>query len=654
MQDTTGAPGVARFLSVDTVEAPTFAVDGSLLFLADTTGTPQVWCLDRPAAWPERLTPAGERVSTVAASPTRREFVFAADRGGDERDGLFRYDRTSGAIRPLTDDPAAIHQWGGWSPDGDRVAYTANRRDSAAFDVHVQDRTAAPGADRRVFEGSEGWLTVAAWGPDGRRLVLTEPRGSLDVGLSLLDVETGDHRRLDDDQPAVYRDVHFGPEGDHLYLVTDYGADSSYLGSVDLATGKTRRVAGGPTDDEPGAGTSDVETGERVRPDRAEGVEPVDGWPVDSLAVDRRTGRLVYTRNVDGEATLHAGYLDRYEFVANAAPDPGGVLTQPTFGPAGNRYAFVRTAPGDPYGVHVTEFGTDLHTAWTPVGTGGLPAERFPTPEVVRYDSFDGRQIPAYWTLPPELELAPDAPDAVADGGSGTDSTADDGGQVPVIVDVHGGPTHQRRPWFYPQKAFYLSRGYAVLEPNVRGSTGYGRAYSELDDVENRLDSVRDLQAAVEWLADQPAVDADRVVAYGRSYGGFMVLSAITQYPDLWAAAVEFVGIADFVTFLQNTGDWRRAHRESEYGSLTEDRDLLEAISPIHDVDQIECPLFVQHGANDPRVPVGETEQIAAALRERDVPVETLVFEDEGHHTTDRENRIEEFDRVAAFLDRHV
>ncbi|MFB6243519.1 MAG: alpha/beta hydrolase family protein, partial [Halobaculum sp.] len=269
-------------------------------------------------------------------------------------------------------------------------------------------------------------------------------------------------------------------------------------------------------------------------------------------------------------------------------------------------------------------------TQWTPVGTCGIPREAFRLPETIHYETFDGREIPAYWTLP-----------------AGVDETD----TVPVIVDIHGGPEHQRRPWFYPTKQFFLDRGFAVLEPNVRGSSGYGAAYSHLDDVEKRLDSVRDIEQAVEWLTDQPAVDPDRVVAYGRSYGGFVVLSAITQYPDLWAGAVEFVGIADFTTFLENTGEWRRAHREAEYGSLEEDRELLEEISPIRDIDQIDCPLFVQHGANDPRVPVSEARQVIETAREQGVRVESLIFEDEGHHTTSRENLIDEFERIAAFLD---
>jgi dipeptidyl aminopeptidase/acylaminoacyl peptidase len=607
---------IARYLSIDTVDSPAFTVDGDLLVRADTTGTPQIWRLRGPDRWPERLTPYDERVSTVDASPTRSEFVFGMDTGANERDQLYRYDLRTGDVARLTDDDDVIHSWGAWDPDGDRVAYAANRRERDTFDVYVQGRTKAYDDADRVFEGTGGWLSVATWGPDGRRLALLEPHGSRDLTVHLYDTETHELRTMGDDEDSFFADVTFGPEGERLYAVTDHGADTAYVGVVDPATGEIRAVAG----DEPATGSD---------PDH----RPEGGWGVDGLAMDRRTGRLVYTRNTDGYSTVHAGYVDREVVRESAAPAPGGVVPTVTFGPEGNRYAFVRSAPDDPYGVHVAEFGTDLVTEWTPVGTCGLPEETFRTPETVRYETFDGREIPAYFTLPPGVN---------------------DGGTVPVIVDIHGGPEHQRRPWFYPEKQFFTNRGYAVFEPNVRGSTGYGRTYAALDDVEKRMDSVRDVERAVAWLHDQRVVDSDRVVAYGRSYGGFMVLAAITQYPDLWAAAVEFVGIADFVTFLENTGEWRRSHREAEYGSLEDDRELLAEISPIHDVDRIRCPLFVQHGANDPRVPVGETEQIAAALKDRGVPVETLIFEDEGHHTTDRANLITEFERIAAFLDDHV
>ncbi len=203
-------------------------------------------------------------------------------------------------------------------------------------------------------------------------------------------------------------------------------------------------------------------------------------------------------------------------------------------------------------------------------------------------------------------------------------------------------------------KQYFLNNGYAVFEPNVRGSSGYGKEYASLDDVRNRMDSVKDLKAGVEWLQDHPDADADRIVAYGGSYGGFMVLSALTEYPDLWAAGVDVVGIANFVTFLENTSDWRRSLREAEYGSLDEDREFLQEISPTNNIENITAPLFVLHGENDPRVPVSEAEQIVDDVRDQGVPVRKLIFPDEGHGFSKLENRIEAYSAVVEFLDEHV
>jgi dipeptidyl aminopeptidase/acylaminoacyl peptidase len=220
---------------------------------------------------------------------------------------------------------------------------------------------------------------------------------------------------------------------------------------------------------------------------------------------------------------------------------------------------------------------------WTHAGTAGIPRETFVEPELVHYPTFDGREIPAFFSTP----------DADSEG-------------LPVVVDVHGGPESQRRPSFGAVKQYLLANGYAVFEPNVRGSAGYGREYASLDDVEKRMDAVKDLRAGAEWLHDHPSVDQDRIALMGGSYGGFMVLAGLTEYPSLWAAGVDIVGIANFVTFLENTGDWRQSLREAEYGSLADDRKFLESISPINNADRIDAPLFVLHGENDPRVPVGE------------------------------------------------
>jgi dipeptidyl aminopeptidase/acylaminoacyl peptidase len=644
MPDTAAADyGVARFLAVEHVDSPAFTPDGRLLFLADTSGTPQVWTTDGPGAWPDRLTPHEERVSALAASPADESFAYAMDRGSDERDQLFHYDLATGVERALTDDPESKHAWGAWGPDGEWIAYTANREADGRFDVYVQsvggpDPNDPAGDPKRVYEGPGGWLNVAAFGPEGRRLVLSKPHSSYDEGLTLLDLDAGETTTLSDDSEATYSHVHFDREGG-LICVTNRDSDTAYVGRLSLADGAVTPLAGHEV-------TAD-----------ATGEPGTDAWDVDALAFDPETGRIAYTVNEGGYTSLHAGTLavaggdgdgdgeppePRFDPIPTPAVD--GIAADLTFDPDADRLAYTHTSATTPYGVRTVEFGGDgdatgggnAATNWTPVGRNGLPDSAFHAPETVHYETFDGRSIPAYWTLPPGVDAAD--PDA----------------QVPAIVDIHGGPEHQRRPWFYPTKQYFLNRGYAVLEPNVRGSSGYGTAYSHLDDVDKRMDSVADVAAGVDWLAERPAVDDDRVVAYGRSYGGFMVLAAITEYPDLWAAAVDFVGIADFTTFLENTGEWRRSHREAEYGSLTDDYEFLKSISPLSHIDEVRCPLFVQHGANDPRVPVGEAEQVAEAVRTQGVPVETLIFEDEGHHTTSRENLIEEFEAIADFLDDHV
>ncbi len=604
---------VARYLAIDEFREPTFTPAGRLLFRGDTTGTHQVWTVDEPGGWPRRLTPHEERVSTVAAAPTREAFVFGMDAGGDERDQLHYYDLANGQERALTDEPTAKHAWGGWGPDGQRVFFTANRQEAGRFDVYSIDVTGDASPELELA-GPGGWLHVGAVGPDGDRLALLEPRAGDDVRLSVFDRERDTRQSFGSDAPARYHTPVF--DGDAgLYCVTDEGADTAYIGRFDLDTGELTRVAG--FDDGPGGPTTDA-------------------WNVDALA-RHDDGALAFCRNVGGYSVLHRGHVDDGEFTETARVETEGVVSDLTFGPDGERLAATHTSPTEPYGVVV--YGDESAVAaavsggerWTPAGTCGLPAETFHAPETIHYETFDGRQIPAYWTLP-----------------------ADTDGAVPVIVDVHGGPEHQRRPWFAPIKQFFLDRGYAVLEPNVRGSSGYGDSYAALDDVDRRMDAIRDVRQAVDWLADHPRVDAERVVAYGRSYGGFAVLAAITEYPDLWAAAVEFVGIADFETFLENTGDWRRRHREAEYGSLADDRDLLREISPLGQIDRVACPLFVQHGVNDPRVPVSEARQVIDAAREQGVPVESLIFEEEGHHTTSRANLIEQFERVATFLAKHV
>ncbi len=600
-------PDVERYLNIRYAGSSSFGPDGDRLsFLMNTTGVSQVWTLTDPGAWPDQRTFYDERVVFADWSPTRDELVFGMDVGGNERMQLFRLAGDGATVDPLTDVPDAKHRWGGWDSAGDRFAMASNRRDEAVFDIYVQGRDGV-GDDAILVHEGDGWLSVAGWSPDDTRLLIHESHSNDDMDVSTLDLETGRRRHLTPHEGKVrYSSVEWGPDGEAIYLVTDEDADTLYLARLDLASTEI----------------ATVETGGK--------------WNIDGVAIDEDTGRLVYSRNVDGYTELTVGELvGPTEIETFPRPDlPEGVAGGVDFGPAGERFAITHTGRRDNANVHVVEVETGETTRWTRASTAGIPRETFVEPDLVHVNSFDGLEVPGYLTLPEPG----DVPAAGA----------------PVIVDIHGGPESQRRPSFAGLIQYFVHSGYAVFEPNVRGSTGYGKEYTRLDDVRNRMDAVHDLKACVEWLGNHDAVDADRIVAYGGSYGGFMVLAGLTEYPDLWAAGVDIVGIANFVTFLENTGEWRRELREREYGSLAEDREFLESISPIAAADAIEVPLFVVHGENDPRVPVGEAEQIVEAVEKKGIPVETMIFEDEGHGLSKLENRIEAYTEVVEFLDEHV
>ncbi|ELY51395.1 S9 family peptidase [Natronorubrum bangense] len=618
---------IDRYLNIRSAYGASFGPDGERLsFLMDTTGTAQVWTLEAPRVWPEQRTFDDERVTFASWSPERPELIFGMDEGGNERAQLFRLDAETGVIKNLTAMPDAKHRWGGWSHDGERFAFASNRRDESVFDIYVQEREESGNEATLVCEG-DGWLSLSGWGPDDSRLLVSQAYSNFDQDLYVLDLEA-DEPELEHLTPhegdVRYGSASWAPDGEGVYLVTDEGdSDTLYLAYLDLESGEFDTVVEG------------------------------DGWNVDGIALDEETGRFVYSRNVEGYTELTVGEFDADDptaFETFPEPDlPGGISGGVSFDPDAERFALSTTGDTVNTNVFVVDIESGEAERWTDAPTAGIPHESFDESELVHVESFDvdgqrpsargtpeeshaGLEVPAFFTLPNDAE----------------------DGATPVIVDIHGGPESQRRPSFSSVKQYFVDRGYAYFEPNVRGSAGYGADYAALDDVEKRMDSVADINACVEWLHDHPAVDPDRIAAKGGSYGGFMVLAALTEYPDRWAAGIDVVGIANFVTFLENTGDWRRELREAEYGSLAEDREFLEEISPTNNIEQIEAPLFVLHGENDPRVPVGEAEQIAEKAEQQGVPVRKLIFEDEGHGFSKLENRLEAYSEIADFLDEHA
>ncbi|MBN1964144.1 MAG: S9 family peptidase [Anaerolineae bacterium] len=608
---------ISRYLNVQSAYAPAFAADGdTLVFLSNLTGIPQVWRVpfrfgQDYMPWPEQLTFEADRVMGARPSPNAGRILYARDVGGNENAQLFLLDPDTGEERNLSAGyEAAMHVPGEWSADGSAFLFSANRRHPGLFDLYVQP---LDGEARLAWQNeAPGYLMPVVWSPDGRRVAVIRNESGAASPLFEVELESGQVRQLSPaDQAVRHEGVQYSSDGRALYVTTDLGRDFIYIARVDLDTGT---------------------------------YEPVVAldWDVEHLvlAPDGRT--LAYAVNEDGAATLHA--LDLLSGETRTALLPGdapGVVAwmdwRLAFSPDSRYLAFSFTSATRTSDVFVWDLAGEQVQQATYSSHGGLPTAAFTAPELIHYPTFDAvdgqpRLIPAWFYRPIQ--------------------TGD--GPLPVVINVHGGPESQFRPFFHFFVQYFLQQGYAVLAPNVRGSTGYGRAYSHLDDVEKRMDSVADLAYAAHWLKAQPGIDGERLVVSGGSYGGFMVLAALTAYPDLWAAGVDIVGISSFVTFLENTSAYRRAHREAEYGSLAQDREFMERIAPINHVDQITAPLMVIHGANDPRVPVGEAEQLVAALRERGVPVELLVFGDEGHGLVKLANKLVAYPAIVDFLEKHL
>lgn len=351
-------------------------------------------------------------------------------------------------------------------------------------------------------------------------------------------------------------------------------------------------------------------------------VYEVEGRDVEAWAI-APDGRLLATvENDRGYSVLRVGSIDGVRPIVMDLPL--GVISDLAWSPDSSSLAFSAAAPTEPTSLRMWRDGGAC-----PIWQPGPHAASFVDLELVSWESFDGTSIPGWLALPssPRPQYG-----------------------YPAVMWVHGGPVSQTRPSFRPDIQMLLAQGYAVLLPNVRGSSGYGRAYTESDDVERRLDSVTDLAHGRYWLAAHPAIDGNRIGIMGQSYGGFMVMSAITEHPDLWRAAVNYYGIADFVTLLAGTGAWRRNHRAAEYGDPERDAALFARISPIHQVDLVSAPVLIAHGTRDPRVPIGESEQFVKALQERQKKVTYLIFDYAGHGFIRPDDRRRIYRSVADFF----
>ena len=518
------------------------------------------------------------------------QVVFSVNEGGAENFQLFLLDRTTGRARRFTD---GVHRYASmlWSRGGKLLAYSSNARNGRDFDIYVAD-PATPGSERRLASVSGLW-TPLDWSPDDRRLLLQEFVSANESYLHSVDVESGELRALTpkpaqkEDTAVAYQGGLWSRDGKSFYTTTDRGGEFIRLVRIDLATGASQVISG------------DIP------------------WDVEGFDLSDDGTLLAFLVNEDGISRLHL--LDVASGRELPLPElPAGVANAVLFRPKSHEIGFVLNWARSPADVYSYDADTKRLERWTASEAGGLNPESFAVPTLVRYPSFDAaggaqRTIPAF-VYRPQADRFP--------------------GKRPVFVSIHGGPEAQSRPLFLGSNNYILNEmGVAIIYPNVRGSSGYGKTYLKLDDGMLREDSVKDVGALLDWIATQPDLDASRVMVGGGSYGGYMVLAAMTFYGDRLCCAFDSVGISNFVTFLENTQEYRRDLRRVEYGDERDAkmRAFLQEISPATRASRIKRPLLVAQGANDPRVPLSESDQIVAAVESNGVPVWYIVAKDEGH-----------------------
>jgi dipeptidyl aminopeptidase/acylaminoacyl peptidase len=623
---------IQQYLNIRSATSPALSPDGRrMAYLTNVTGTAQIWMMDLPSGAPKQITNYDDNVGFVQWSPAGNGLIFGKARGGDENTQLFLMANDSTNVRQLTDDPKVRYNFGGWSKDGRKIYYASNKRDRNYFDIYsMQIET---GKEELILQ-QNGSNNVAAVSDNGRLIIISRSGTelSLDNNLYLVDVETKKETLLTPHTGASqFGDVEFLPDGDSIVLSANNEREFASLAQI-----------------------------ENLRSDAENKIFYVDktaAWDTEGIKVSPRGNLLAYTVNREGFSELNLRKIEtggkplisNLNFKDETVKLPArGIVGNPTFSGDGSKMAFTFSASKYNTDIWLYDLKSKNLTQITRSDRAGIAPESFVEPQLIKYKTFDGREIPAWYYRPEKIvgKLNSQA----GNFSIGVRPTRN----LPVIVNVHGGPEGQERPGFNPLTQYYLSRGYAVLAPNVRGSTGYGKTFTHLDDVEKREDSVKDLAYAVEWLKTQGGADAKRIAVTGGSYGGYMTMAAITLYPELWAAAVDTVGIVNWETFLKNTSGYRRRQREVEYGMLDKDIEFLRKISPIAKVDKIKTPLFVIHGKNDPRVPYTEAEQIVKILKQRGAVVEYKLFDDEGHGISKLKNRLELYPLVADFLDKYM
>ena len=576
--------------------------DGGMLVATRFGDTEQLHRVAAPLGMREQLTFYQDPIEWARAPRTGSGFVFLKDQGGDENAQVY-YQSGSGSVRQLTSGNF-IHGSPVWAHDGRRVAFYGNDRDSLSYDVYVADVTTGAAPQLLVGGRQDTWYPLD-WSADDSKLLVWRYVSISESYLYLADVATGTLTAVDDSGRKVgIRMAKFAPDGRGVYLLTDEDGEFAQLKLKDPVTHQSRAVT------------------------------PATGWDVEDFDVSSDGRYVAYVVDEDGRSRLTV--LDTQAKLELApAGLPEGRIGNPRFDRSGRKLALSAESALAPRDVYVYDLEHGKLERWTRSEPGPLDVGTLRAPELIHYPTWDrvgrrARMLSAYVYRP---------------------RTA--AGPCPVVIDIHGGPESQYRPGWDPFVQFLVNElGYAVVAPNVRGSSGYGKTFLALDNGVLREDAVRDIGSLLVWIGVQPQFDRDRVAVMGGSYGGYMVLASLVAYGERLRGGIDLLGISNFVTFLRNTAAYRRDLRRAEYGDErdTSMRVFLDRISPLTNANRIKKPLLVVAGSNDPRVPVSESEQLVWSVRAAGGEVWYLLAKDEGHGFRKKANRDAYLQTAASFL----
>jgi dipeptidyl aminopeptidase/acylaminoacyl peptidase len=594
---------VARMARIGSASSPSFSPDGTkLAFVSNISGLPQVWIVASAGGYPELVTPFEDPVGFVQWSPDGAWLAFTLAPGGGMNEQAYLVRPDGSGLRRLTSGGKETNRLFGWTRDGKELLLGSNARDGATIDAYLED--VAIGA-RRGATRSDGLNTLLDVSRDGRWGTLSrlKSRGNNDVFL--LELATGKETLLTPhDGPGSFGGGTFSRDGRTVWIASNGGRDRVALGRVRIDP------SGRPSPIEIVAGRDDAELQE---------------FAIDDAG---QTGALAW--NVAGRTEL--AFLDLASGRVTAGPAlPSEIAGGLDWSKDGARIGLTCSGATAPADVWVLERATGRLRQVTRSPHAGVTLTTLVRPTLVRFPAADGLELSGWLYRP-----------------AGTT------GAGPIVLSFHGGPEGQERPAFRSDYQALLSRGIAVLAPNVRGSSGFGKRFVNLDNGALRKDGVRDIEACLDYVVKSGVADPKRIGIMGGSYGGYMVMAGLTEYPGRFAAGANLYGVVNFATFFAHTEAWMAAISKVEYGDPDRDADLLHDLSPIHKVDRVTAPTIVLHGANDTNVPVVEAEQVVESLKRRGVPVDYVLFPDEGHGFRKTPNRIRSTVAIVRWFEKYL